>query len=89
MNDPRQQLSSDSLEMLQRCVAVERSRLTRLHGESLPHRPSPQYLASIAADLRALEGAERQLRYVYLDQFEAGREENDRAGRRGLTLSVA
>lgn len=80
----RQQLSADSLAMIQRCIAGERDRLTKLHWGMVPFKLSEESILAMQAEVRALDEAESQLNAVFLDQFEEGRQENDGKGRKGL-----
>lgn len=81
---PRQQLSADNLAMIQRCIAGERDRLTKLHWAMVPFKPSEESILALQAEVRALDEAESQLNAVFLDQFAEGRRENDAKGRVGL-----
>lgn len=80
----RQQLSADCLERIQRCIGAERERLTRLHWSILPFKPSAETILAMQAEVAQLDKAETELTAVFLDQFEAGRLENDSKGRVGL-----
>ena len=82
----RQQLSSDSLFLIEGCVNARIEELRKTHWEIVALAgPSgnPVYTA-IAAEQGKLEGALKQLQAVFLDQFQGGRAENDEKGRRGL-----
>jgi hypothetical protein len=80
----RQQLSADNLAMIQRCIAGERDRLTKLHWAMVPFKLNEESILAMQAEVRALDEAESQLTALFLDQFEAGRQENDEKGRTGL-----
>lgn len=80
----RQQLSCDSKEILERAARAHLSRLHRLRDEVVSLQAGAAVLDKIDAEIGRVERAIRQLAYVYIDQFEAGRAENDQAGRFGL-----
>lgn len=80
----RQQLSCDSKELLERCVLAELRRLQALRDDVCALRVDRLALARVDALIEKAHLALRQLGYVYLDQFEKGRQENDEAGRLGL-----
>jgi hypothetical protein len=81
----RQQLSCDSKEILEHAAHAELSRLRSLRSELGNLQAGATAFVHLDARLDALELALRQLGYAYIDQFEEGRAENDRAGRLGLT----
>jgi len=81
---PRQQLSCDSKEILERAAHTELNRLKRLHNDVCWLGADSKVLAQLDAETAKVELAIRQLIYVYIDQFEEGRAENDRYGRHGL-----
>lgn len=80
----RQQLSCDSKEILERAAHAELRRLRRLRDEVVSLQAGAAVLGKVDAEIGRVEQAIRQLAYVYIDQFEAGRAENDQAGRFGL-----
>lgn len=80
----RQQLSCDSKELLERAAAIELNRLRELRGNVVRLQAGSAALDRIDAEIACMELATKQLAYVYVDQFEAGRAENDLAGRMGL-----
>lgn len=80
----RQQLSCDSKELLERCAQAELRRLQALRDDVCALRVDRLALARVDALIEKAHLAQRQLGYVYLDQFEKGRLENDEAGRLGL-----
>lgn len=80
----RQQLSCESKELLERAAQVELHRLRALRDDLFRLQAGPEALARVDAEIAKVDLAMRQLAYVYIDQFEAGREENNRYGRLGL-----
>lgn len=80
----RQQLSCDSKEILERAAHADLRRLHQLRIEVVGLQAGPAVLDKIDAEIERVERAIRQLLYVYIDQFEPGRVENDQAGRFGL-----
>lgn len=80
----RQQLSSESLEVLERAADAELERLNRLHWEVVAVTSDAAAFARIERQAAAVRSAKAQLRYVFLDQFPQGRVENDAAGRSGM-----
>lgn len=81
----RQQLSCASKEILEQAVLTELNRLRSLRSELIALQVNAEAVARLDARIDDTQLAFRQLGYVYIDQFEEGRAENDRAGRLGLT----
>lgn len=89
----RQQLSCASKELLESAMLAEIGRIAKLRDEicglGLPSKAMHAALDKIDERNAAATLALRQLGYVYIDQFERGRAENDSAGRSGLIDGVA
>lgn len=80
----RQQLRCSSKELLEAAADRELERLDRFRMEALCMRADAAFLAEVDQRIAALQLARRQLAYLYIDQFAAGRAENDSEGRYGL-----
>lgn len=85
----RQQLSCQSKEILELAIHHEIDRLNKLRneiiriaGRSISEQNS--LLEKVDLMVKNAEIARNELMYVYVDQFELGRLENDRAGHIGL-----
>lgn len=85
----RQQLSCDSREILEHAGLAEIERLRRLRGDVVRLQAGTPVLDRIDAEIARVELAIAQLAYVYIDQFEMGRAENDRSSRFGLVRGEA
>lgn len=80
----RQQLSCESKEVLERAAQADLARLHKLRAEVVGLQAGAVALDRLDAEINRVELAIMQLSYVYIDQFEEGRVENDQAGRFGL-----
>lgn len=80
----RKQLGADDLQVLERAANAELARLDRLHWECVAISSDPAIFRAIADQAEQVRRAMTRLRYLFIDQFPAGREENDKAGRTGL-----
>lgn len=81
----RQQLSSDSKELLERAAHAEVARLAELRSNLFALQAGARAIDRVDVLIAAARRAINELAYVYADQFAAGRAENDRAGHTGLT----
>lgn len=84
MVELRQQLSCASKELLEAAADKELIRLSRLRDDLCCLTLDAVALEKLDARIEAMLTAKRQLAYVYIDQFELGRAENDYGGRLGL-----
>lgn len=84
MVELRQQLSCESKEILELAGATRLKRLRDLRDEVCALGVGVDVIDKVDAEIAKTELAVKQLLYVYIDQFAAGRAENDGAARHGL-----
>ncbi len=80
----RQQLSYQSQQLLEAAAQTELKRLRALQDELTGLQADEKLLHRVRSNIDRVLLAINQLNFVYIDQFEAGRTENDQAGRLGL-----
>ncbi len=80
----RQQLSSDSLFLLEAAAKKEVERLKQLHWSVVVYNTDRKTIDGISRDIMKYEDAIRELHAVFLDQFEEGRKRNDASGKTGI-----
>jgi hypothetical protein len=80
----RQQLSADAMSLLEGAAKAEIERLKKLHWSIVPYTIDKKVIEGINADIEKYETAIKELHAVFLDQFEPGREENNKKGKTGL-----
>lgn len=80
----RKQMDADDLKVLERAADAELARLDRLHWECAAITRDPAIFKAVAEQAEQVRRAMARLRYLFIDQFPAGRDENDKAGRTGL-----